>query len=361
MSSRIFQSIIAQLKDATTLSIGVIDPNGMIVASSELSYVGISAGFVPPFFGDDIEKIIKFGGKTFKALGTGASDDYILFVEGEDEFSKTICKMAAVAINEAGIFYEVSHDKRTFLRHLLSENVLPLDLAVRANEQNLDIDTPRAIFVVRNAGVSAAVVELLVEFLPDKQKDFAISLNDTDIAIILELDSSIDNEKIYAFAKNIKETLEKILPTATVIGIGAIAQNMIELPIRYKEALTALEVGRVFESEESILCYETLGIGRLIYQMPTTLCEMFMSEVFKINPIEALDKETLFTIDKFFENSLNVSETSRKLFVHRNTLVYRLDKIKKITGLDLREFDHAIIFKVALMVKKYLVSLESKR
>ena len=112
----------------------------------------------------------------------------------------------------------------------------------------------------------------------------------------------------------------------------------------------------MFDTEKNIISYENLGIGRLIYQLPTTLCEMFLSEVFKKNSIDALDTETLFTIQKFFENNLNVSETSRKLFVHRNTLVYRLEKIKKITGLDLREFDHAIIFKVALMVKKYLAT-----
>ena len=116
------------------------------------------------------------------------------------------------------------------------------------------------------------------------------------------------------------------------------------------------KVMAVFDTEKSIIHYDNLGIGRLIYQLPTTLCEMFLSEVFKKNPIEALDQETLYTINKFFENNLNVSETSRKLFVHRNTLVYRLEKIKKLTGLDLREFDHAIISKVALMVKKYLNS-----
>ena len=118
----------------------------------------------------------------------------------------------------------------------------------------------------------------------------------------------------------------------------------------------ALEIGKIFDTEKTIVSYENIGIARLIYQLPDTLCEMFLKEVFKKGSIESLDQETLFTIQKFFENNLNVSETSRKLFVHRNTLVYRLEKIKKLTGLDLREFDHAIIFKVALMVKKYLTN-----
>ena len=143
-------------------------------------------------------------------------------------------------------------------------------------------------------------------------------------------------------------------------GKTTIADHLRELADSYKEAQTAIEVGKVFDTEKSIMHYENLGIGRLIYQLPTTLCEIFLSEVFKKNSIDSLDQETLFTINKFFENNLNVSETSRKLFVHRNTLVYRLEKIKKLTGLDLRQFDHAIVFKVALMVRKYLTSRETR-
>jgi carbohydrate diacid regulator len=141
-----------------------------------------------------------------------------------------------------------------------------------------------------------------------------------------------------------------------VIGIGTTVDNLKDLARSFKEAQTALEVGKVFDYEKTIVSYDNLGIARLIYQLPTTLCETFLKEVFKLGSIETLDQETLFTIQRFFENNLNVSETSRKLFVHRNTLVYRLEKIKKITGLDLREFDHAIIFKIALMVNKYLKS-----
>ena len=153
-----------------------------------------------------------------------------------------------------------------------------------------------------------------------------------------------------------EETLEKELEVKCIIGIGTVVNHIRDLARAYKETQVAIEVGKVFDTEKSIINYENLGIGRLIYQLPTTLCEMFLQEVFKKNPIDALDQETLFTINKFFENNLNVSETARKLFVHRNTLVYRLEKIKKLTGLDLREFDDAITFKVALMVKKYLVS-----
>ena len=166
------------------------------------------------------------------------------------------------------------------------------------------------------------------------------------------------SEDVCALAESIERAVHTELHVQTVIGIGTTANHLRELADRYKEAQVAIEVGKVFENEKPVIHYDNLGIGRIIYQLPTTLCEMFLSEVFRKGSIDSLDQETLFTIQKFFENNLNVSETSRKLFVHRNTLVYRLEKIKKLTGLDLREFDHAIVFKVALMVRKYLASRE---
>ena len=163
-------------------------------------------------------------------------------------------------------------------------------------------------------------------------------------------------ENLYDLALTMQNTLKSELFVRPVVGFGTVAEHLQNLADSFKEAQTAIEVGKVFDAENTIVNYESLGIGRLIYQLPTTLCDIFLSEVFKKNSIESLDQETLFTINKFFENNLNVSETSRKLFVHRNTLVYRLEKIKKLTGLDLRQFDHAIVFKVALMVRQYLDS-----
>ena len=182
----------------------------------------------------------------------------------------------------------------------------------------------------------------------------------TDIAIIKQIGNNVTAEDLEKMAVNIEDTLKNELRIKTIIGIGTVAAHLRELADSYKEAQTAIDVGKVFDTEKTIINYENLGIGRLIYQLPTTLCDIFLSEVFKKNTIDTLDQETLFTINKFFENNLNVSETSRKLFVHRNTLVYRLEKIKKLTGLDLRDFDHAIVFKVALMVRKYLSSRESR-
>ena len=361
MSTRIFQSIIIQMKEATTRTIGVIDPEGFVVANSELSLIGNNFGYPHVFYDDEKDKTVRMSGRTYKALGTGASDDYTVYVDGEDELARMVCIMAAVAINEAGIYFKENHDKRAYVKSVLSENILPNDIHVRAGELRLSADVPRGVLVLRHAShFDSSVVDLLENLLPEKQHDFVISLNETDIAVIKEMLPSEDTDSLYKLAEEILRKLGIKPASKIVIGIGAKALQLRELPERYREALLAIEIGKVFENDKNILSFENLGIGRLIYQLPVKLCEIYLSEIFKDNQIEALDKEILVTIDKFFENSLNVSETSRKLFVHRNTLVYRLEKIRKITGLDLREFDHAIIFKVALMVKKYLVSQESK-
>ena len=361
MSNRIFQGVIFQMKDVTDRTIGVVDTEGVIVASSDLSILGSRLEGIPAFENDNGASVIKRNGKTFKYLDREIGHDYLVFTAGDDELASIMSSMAAITLNEAGMYFEGNHDKRAFIKSIVCESILLGDISLRAKELRFQSDVPRGVIVVRHgASLDLSAVELLQDAFPDKQRDFIFSVNNNDIVLVKEISESAEPDFLYKFAETIEQKLRNELALKCVVGIGTYARHLRELSERYKEAVIAIDVGRVFESAKTIISYESLGIGRLIYQLPTTLCEIFLSEVFKKNPIEALDQETLFTIDKFFENSLNVSETSRKLFVHRNTLVYRLEKIKKITGLDLREFDHAIIFKVALMVKMYLVSQESK-
>ena len=269
--------------------------------------------------------------------------------------------MAYIALNDAKTFYEEKHDRGTFVKNIIMDNILPGDIYIRAKELHFATDAPRAVFLIRQVGHSdVATVDVLANMFPDKLQDFVLSINETDIAVVKQISGSTTCEDLEKVAAGIEENLKTELSIKTVIGIGTISDHLRELADSYKEAQTAIDVGKVFDTEKSIINYEKLGIGRLIYQLPTTLCEIFLGEVFKKNSIDSLDQEPLFTINKFFENNLNVSETSRKLFVHRNTLVYRLEKIKKLTGLDLRQFDHAIVFKVALMVRKYLSSRETR-
>ena len=277
---------------------------------------------------------------------------------GLSPVGRTVCAMACVALNSAKAYYEEKHDKGSFIKNIISDNILISDIYMRAKELHVPVEVNRGVFVIRpiDERMESVPMDVVQGLFPDRQNDFVLSVGEADVALIHQLPDGADGRDLDRVAQQIGEALKVDGENTVFVGVGTIATHLRDLAKSYKEAQIAIEVGKVFDTERYIVNYENLGIGRLIYQLPTTLCEMFLQEVFKKNPIDALDQETLFTIYKFFENNLNVSETARKLFVHRNTLVYRLEKIKKLTGLDLREFDDAITFKVALMVKKYLTS-----
>ena len=361
MSNSVFQSVIVQLKEISDRTFGVIDTEGSVVSCTDVALLGERWPDAALKVGS-ADSIVTFAQKTFKAIvGNSNYFEYAVFCTGDDEIAKGYCQLAFVALNDAKSFYEEKHDRGTFVKNIIMDNILPGDIYIRAKELHFATDAPRAVFLIRQIGHSdVATVDVLSNMFTDKLQDFVLSINETDIAVVKQISGSTTVEDLEKMAASMEETLKNELRIKTVIGIGTIADHLRELADSYKEAQTAIDVGKVFDTETTILNYENLGIGRLIYQLPTTLCEIFLSEVFKKNSIDSLDQETLFTINKFFENNLNVSETSRKLFVHRNTLVYRLEKIKKLTGLDLRQFDHAIVFKVALMVRKYLSSREAR-
>ncbi len=362
MSNSVFQSVILQLKETTDRAFGVIDNDGCVVSSTDASLLGERWEDAAVKIAGSHEPIVRFAQKTFKPIISSTNYfEYAVFCTGDDEQAKIYCSLAYIALSDAKSFYEEKHDRGTFVKNIIMDNILSGDIYIRAKELHFSTDASRAVFLVRQVGRSdVAAVDVLSGLFPDKLTDFVLSINETDIAVIKQLSPNTTAADLEKIAQNMENTLKSELYVKSIIGIGTVAEHLRELSDAYKEAQTAIEVGKVFDTEKSIINYENLGIGRLIYQLPTTLCDIFLTEVFKKNSIDALDQETLFTINKFFENNLNVSETSRKLFVHRNTLVYRLEKIKKLTGLDLRQFDHAIVFKVALMVRKYLSSRDSR-
>ena len=362
MSNSVFQSVIVQLREISDRTFGVIDTEGCVVSCTDMSMLGERWADAALKVGNASESVVTFAQKSFKAImGNSNFFEYAVFCTGDDEMAKSFCQVAYIALNDAKTFYEEKHDRGTFVKNIIMDNILPGDIYIRAKELHFATDAPRAVFLIRQVGHSdVATVDVLAGMFPDKLQDFVLSINENDIAVVKQISGTSTSEDLEKIAAAMEDTLKNELRIKTVIGIGTIADHLRELADSYKEAQTAIDVGKVFDTEKSIMHYENLGIGRLIYQLPTTLCEIFLSEVFKKSSIDSLDQETLFTINKFFENNLNVSETSRKLFVHRNTLVYRLEKIKKLTGLDLRQFDHAIVFKVALMVRKYLSSRETR-
>ena len=325
MSNRLFQNVIHQMRETIDCTIGVIDETATIIACSELSQVGTTNEFVSLDLGDSHDIFVR-DGYTYKPFGAHMKPDYAVFVEGSDEVAAKYASILAISLASIKQYYDEKYDRNNFIKNVVLDNVLPGDIHVKARELHFNSEVSRVVLLIRIVSSNEiSAYDVIQNLFPDKNKDFVFNITESDIVLVKEVVESVRN-----------------------------------LSRSFKEAQTALEVGKVFDTDKVIVSYDNLGIARLIYHLPTTLCETFLKEVFKKGSIESLDHETLFTIQKFFENNLNVSETSRKLFVHRNTLVYRLEKIKKLTGLDLREFDHAIIFKIALMVKKYLAANPAK-
>ena len=356
MSNRLFQGIIHQMGDTLERNIGVIDESGAIVACSELGRIGEIISLVD-FTSLAVSDIMTVDGYTYKCFGSSSRSEYAVFVSGTDEIARKYCLILAVAMGNVKQYYDEKYDKVNFIKNILLDNVLPGDIYLKSRELGFTTDVNRVCILIKTLSKSdASAYEVVQSLFPDKTKNFVVNINETTVALVKELGSDIENSDVVTLAVSIADTLSGEYYIRSVVGIGTPVTAIRELARSFKEAQVAIEVGKVFDTETNVIAYDHLGIARLVYQLPVTLCEAFLKEVFKRGSVESLDQETLFTIQKFFENSLNVSETSRKLFVHRNTLVYRLEKIKKITGLDLREFEDAIVFKVALMVKKYLMS-----
>ena len=325
MSNRLFQGVVHQMREAIDRTIGVIDETLSVIACSDLGRIGeVSDAVTAESF--SAQDLFVKGGYTYKPFGSRPRAEHILFVEGTDDQAAKFAALLAVSLSSIKQYYDEKYDRGNFVKNVILDNILPGDIYLKARELRFNNDVNRVVLLIR---ISAR----------------------TDLSAY-----DIESKDLEKLARSIVDTLGGEFYTQATVGIGTVVEGIKDLARSFKEAQVALEVGKVFDTEKNIVSYDNLGIARLIYQLPTTLCEMFLREVFKKGSIDSLDQETLFTIQRFFENNLNVSETSRKLFVHRNTLVYRLEKIKRLTGLDLREFDDAIVFKVALMVKKYLMA-----
>ena len=285
--------------------------------------------------------------------------EYILLAYGDSEDVYMIGKIASFQIQNLLVAYKERFDKDNFIKNLLLDNLLLVDIYNRAKKLHIGIEVRRVVFLIEiNRDKDGNELEKIRGLFGGKSKDFVTAVDEKNIIVVKEL---ADNEQY----EDLRKTAEVILNlfradgNSVHISYGTVINELKEVSRSYKEARMALDVGKIFFEEQNIIAYSQLGIGRLIYQLPIPLCKMFIKEIFDGKSPDEFDEEILTTINKFFENSLNVSETSRQLYIHRNTLVYRLDKLQKSTGLDLRVFEDAITFKIALMVVKYMKYMES--
>ena len=300
------------------------------------------------------------GGYQFFKIFDEHQLEYILIARGDTDDVYMVGKLAAFQIQTLLVAYKEKFDKDNFIKNLLLDNLLLVDIYNRAKKLHIEVGVRRIVYMVETKGDSEnSALEALKVFFQTSPKDFVTAVDEENVIIVKELKPSEGYENIDKEAEQVLGMLNTEAMIQAKISYGTIVNEIKEVSRSYKEAKMALEVGKIFYVDKQIIAYNALGIGRLIYQLPIPLCKMFIKEIFtEVSPDE-FDDETIATINKFFENNLNVSETSRQLFIHRNTLVYRLDKLQRSTGLDLRVFDDAITFKIALMVVRYMKYMET--
>ncbi|NLC19630.1 MAG: PucR family transcriptional regulator [Clostridiales bacterium] len=357
ISNQILQNTIDGLKAITRIDLCVMDTEGKVLAST-LENAEQYESAVLAFVDSPADSQAIQGYQFFKVFDEHQLE-YVILVKGDSEDVFMIGKIASFQIQNLLVAYKERYDKDNFIKNLLLDNLLLVDIYNRAKKLHIDTEARRVVYIIETKNEKDAnALETVRSLFAGKTKDFITAVDEKNIIVVKELKQNESYEDANKIAKVMLDMLNTEAMSKVHIAYGTIVNEIKDVSRSYKEAKMALDVGKIFYSNRNIVAYNNLGIGRLIYQLPMPLCKMFIREIFEGKSPDDFDEETLTTINKFFENSLNVSETSRQLYIHRNTLVYRLDKLQKSTNLDLRVFEDAITFKIALMVVKYMKYME---
>ena len=358
ISNQVLQSTIDSLKGIARLDIAIADIDGKILATTFIEDKDLS-DMVVSFSASQADSQAAGGYQFFKIFDEHQLE-FVLIAHGDTDDVYMVGKLAVLQIQTLLVAYREKFDKDNFIKNLLLDNLLLVDIYNRAKKLHIEVGVRRVVFLVEShETVEGTVQEALKEFFSSEAGDFVTAVDEKNSIIVKELSPEDTYTEVQKIADSMLDMLSSEVMLSTRVSYGTIVNEIKEVSRSYKEAKMALEVGKIFFVDRRIVAYNALGIGRLIYQLPIPLCKMFIKEIFADVSPDDFDEETLETIAKFFENNLNVSETSRQLFIHRNTLVYRLDKLDRATGLDLRVFDDAITFQIALMVVKYMKYMEN--
>ena len=359
ISNQVLQTTIDGLRSIARVDLCVVDVDGKMIAttSEEMSNC---LGAAQDFSRSPADSQEGQGYQFFKIFDE-AQLEYILVIGGSGEDVYMIGKMVAFQIQSLLVAYKERFDKDNFIKNLLLDNLLLVDIYNRAKKLHIETNVKRVVFIIETQmEKDGNALETMRSLFSSKTRDFITAVDEKNIILVREVKQGETYSDLEKTANMLLDMLNTEAMSKVNVAFGTIVNEIKDVSRSYKEAKMALDVGKIFYSTKNVVAYSRLGIGRLIYQLPLPLCRMFIKEIFDGKSPDDFDEETLTTINKFFENSLNVSETSRQLYIHRNTLVYRLDKLQKSTGLDLRVFEDAITFKIALMVVKYMKYMETQ-
>lgn len=358
ISNQVLQTTIDGLKNITRIDICVMDTEGKALATT-INNVEEYEDAVMAFVESPADSQVLQGYQFFKVFDDHQLE-YVILAKGDSDDVYMVGKLAAFQIQNLLVAYKERYNKDNFIKNLLLDNLLLVDIYNRAKKLHIETSVNRVVFLIETKDEKDSnALETVKGLFAGKSRDFITQVDEKNIILVKELKEEEGYEDMEKTANVILDMLNTEAMISVHVSFGTIVNEIKDVSRSYKEAKMALDVGKIFYSDQNVIAYSSLGIGRLIYQLPMPLCKMFIGEIFGENTPDDFDDETIATINKFFENSLNVSETSRQLYIHRNTLVYRLDKLEKSTGLDLRVFDDAITFKIALMVVKYMKYMET--
>ncbi len=358
ISNQILQSTVEGIKAISRADLCVTDVEGKVLVST-FPETEIGTETIVSFAQSQADSQMMKNYHFFKVYEEYQLE-YILIIRGNNDDNYLVGKMAVFQLQGLLVAYRERFDKDNFIKNLLLDNLLLVDIYNRAKKLHIDIETRRLVFIVEtDPEKNSGSLESIRNLLGTKSGDFITAVDEKSIIIVKEVGPDEDYAEMNKVAAAMLDAVGEDDEGKTHVAYGTIVKELKDVSRSYKEAKMAMDVGKIFSDDLDIYAYSSLGIGRLIYQLPIPLCKMFIREIFGDNSPDDFDEETLTTINKFFENSLNVSETSRQLYIHRNTLVYRLDKLQKSTGLDLRIFEDAITFKIALMVVQYMKYMET--
>ena len=358
ISNQILQNTIEGIKGITKIELYVMDTDGNVLAETSADAVRYEDS-IQSFVDSPADSQVLQGYQFFKVFDEHQLE-YVILAKGDSDDVYMVGKLAAFQIQNLLVAYKERYDKDNFIKNLLLDNLLLVDIYNRAKKLHIDTSIKRIVFLIETKNEKDMnALETVKGLFASKTRDFITQVDEKNIILVKEVKQNEGYSDMEKTARVILDMLNTEAMTMVHVAYGTIVNEIKDVSRSYKEAKMALDVGKIFYSDQHVIAYSSLGIGRLIYQLPMPLCKMFIKEIFGDKSPDDFDEETIATINKFFENSLNVSETSRQLYIHRNTLVYRLDKLEKSTGLDLRVFDDAITFKIALMVVKYMKYMET--
>ncbi|MDD3277822.1 MAG: helix-turn-helix domain-containing protein [Lachnospiraceae bacterium] len=353
VTSQVLQKTIDELRNITRIDLCITNTDGVMLVST-FPEAGLNPESISSFVNSAADSQVVQDYHFFKVYDN-QNVEYVLVAKGSNDDAYMIGKVAVCQIQNLIIAYKERLDKNNFIQNLLLDNLLMVDVYNRAKKLRIDTEVRRVIYIVETKNEKdTSAMETVKSLFAARPKDFISAVDERSIIIVKELRDEDTNEDMEQTARMLVDMLNAEAMSQVRVAYGNPVHEINGVSRSYKEAKMALEVGKIFYAEKNVIPYSNLGIGRLIYQLPVPLCDMFMKEVFGEHLPDTFDEETLTTINKFFENNLNVSETSRQLYVHRNTLVYRLEKLEKSTGLDIRVFDDALTFKIAMMVVSYM-------